>query len=93
MSVANHQAVAPVRSSTRSKKLKSIDQICSEILKDFAEAGKPKTLNALERRIQWRFGPEPALEKVAGVVAALMWNGAIKIAEGTIEYRDHVVQN
>ncbi|MDP9606328.1 UNVERIFIED_ORG: hypothetical protein J2W38_006148 [Variovorax paradoxus] len=93
MSVANHQAVAPVRSSTRTKKLKSIDQICSEILKDFAEAGKPKTLSSLEKRIQWRFGPEPAPEKVAGVMAALVRKGAIKIAEGTIEYRDHVVQN
>lgn len=90
---AGHQTVVPVRPGPKNKKSKSIDQICSEILKDFAEAGKPKTLNALEKRVQWRFGPESAPEKVAGVVAALVRNGAIKIAEGTIEYRDHVVQN
>ncbi|MBT2305429.1 hypothetical protein J7E70_34105 [Variovorax paradoxus] len=47
----------------RTKKSKSVDQISSEILKDLVEAGKPKTLNALKKRIQWRFGPEPGLSR------------------------------
>ncbi|WP_093429438.1 hypothetical protein ABL840_19535 [Variovorax sp. NFACC27] len=85
--------VESARSATRNKKSKSIDQIYLEILKDFKNAGKPKTLTSLEKRIQWRFGPEPAPEKVADVLAALEREGEIKIAEGTIQYRDCVVLN
>jgi len=34
------------------------------------------------------FGPEPAPEKVAGVMATLVREGAIKIVEGAVEYRE-----
>lgn len=88
MAATGHQIAAPVGSAMRSRKSKSVEQISSEILNDFAEAGKPKTLNALEKRIQWRFGPEPAPEKVAGVMATLVREGAIKIVEGAVEYRE-----
>ena len=88
MAATGHQIAAPVGSAMRSRKSKSVEQISSEILKDFAEAGEPKTLNALEKRIQWRFGPEPAPEKVAGVMATLVREGAIKIIEGAVEYRE-----
>ncbi|RTD84987.1 NYN domain-containing protein [Variovorax atrisoli] len=87
------QVVESARSATRNKKSKSVEQIYLEILKDFKDAGKPKTLTSLEKRIQWRLGPEPAPEKVAEVLAALEREGEIKIAEGTIEYRDHVALN
>ncbi|QSI33314.1 NYN domain-containing protein [Variovorax sp. RKNM96] len=69
------------------KKLKSVDQISAEILKDFVEAGKPKTLSALEKRIQWRFGPDPVPEKVAGVLAVLVTVGVIWVSDGSLEYR------
>lgn len=80
--------VESARSDTRNKKSKSVDQIYFEILKDFKDAGKPKTLTSLEKRIQWRFGPEPAPEKVAEVMATLVREGAIKIVEGSVEYRE-----
>lgn len=70
-----------------SRKSKSVDQISAEILKDFAEAGRPRTLSALEKRIQWRFGPKPVPEKVADVMAALVRVGVIKIADGSLEYQ------
>lgn len=82
------QVVESARSATRNKKSKSVDQIYLEVLKDFEDAGKPKTLTSLEKRIQWRFGPEPAPEKVAGVMATLLREGAIKIVEGAVEYRE-----
>ncbi|WP_395322591.1 PIN domain-containing protein [Variovorax sp. UC74_104] len=85
---ADRLAAASIRLAARNKKSKSVDQIYLEILKDFAEAGKPKTLTSLEKRIQWRFGPDPTPEKVAGVMAALVRGGAIKIAEGAVEYRE-----
>jgi len=88
VATTGHRIAAPVRSAVRSRNSKSVERISSEILKDFAEAGKPRTLNALEKRIQWRFGPEPAPEKVAGVMATLVKEGAIKIVEGAIEYRE-----
>jgi len=70
----------------KTKKSKSVVQISTEILNDFVEAGKPKTVSALERRIQWRLGPEPAPEKVADVVSALVASGVVKIADGTLAY-------
>ena len=85
--------VESARSDTSNKKSKSVDQIYLEILKDFKDAGKPKTLTSLEKRVQWRLGPEPAPEKVAEVLAALEREREIQIAEGTIEYRDHVTLN
>jgi hypothetical protein len=54
--------------------------------------GKPKTLIALEKRIQWRFGPEPVPDKVADVMTALVTSGAIKIADGSVEYRDRIIR-
>ncbi|SDZ70642.1 NYN domain-containing protein [Variovorax sp. YR266] len=81
------KAIDPIPLAPRSRKSKSVDQICSEILRDFVEAGKPKTLNALEKRIQSRFGREPAPEKVVGVMSALVAAGVIKITDGALEYR------
>ena len=72
----------------KSRRFKSVDQVLSLMLRDFAEAGKPRSLSALERRIQSRFGPEPVPHKVASVKAALVMKGAIKIADETVEYRD-----
>lgn len=78
----------PVPLAPKSRRSKSVDQVFLLMLRDFAEAGKPRSLSALERRIQSRFGPEPVPEKVASVKAALVMKGAIKIADETIEYRD-----
>lgn len=86
-------AIEPVPLGSRIKRSKSVDQISTEILKDFVEAGKPRTLNALEKRIQSRFGPEPVPEKVAEVMFALVTSGVIKIAHGSLEYRDRVVRD
>lgn len=75
----------------RTKKSKSVDQISSEILKDLVEAGKPKTLNALKKRIQWRFGPEPVPKEVANVMSQLVASGVIKIADGSLQYMDRII--
>jgi hypothetical protein len=88
--VAGNTAVI-MPSVTRTKKSKSADQISSEILKDLVEAGKPKTLDALKRRIQWRFGPEPVPRKVADVMSKLVTSGAIKIADGSLQYVDRII--
>lgn len=82
------KAIGPIPLVPKSGRPKSVDQILSLMLRDFAEAGKPRTLSALERRIQSRFVPEPVPEKVASVKAALVMKGAIKIADGTVEYKD-----
>lgn len=78
-------------SAPRTKKSKSVDQISSEILKDLVEAGKPKNLNALEKRIQWRFGPDPVPEEVADVMSQLMKLGVIKIVDGSLHYVDPII--
>lgn len=67
----------------RTKKSKSVEQISSDIQRDFVEAGKPKTLDALRKRIQWRFGPEPAPQ--------LVTSGAITIAQGSLQYGDRII--
>lgn len=85
--VASNSAVI-MPSVPMTKKSKSVDQISSEILKDLVEAGKPKTLDALKKRIQWRFGPEPVPKEVADVMSKLETSGAIKIADGSLQYRD-----
>lgn len=82
------KVIVPVPSTPKSRRSKSVDQVLSLMLRDFAEAGKPRSLSALERRIQSRFGPEPVPEKVASVKAALVMTGAIKIADEAVEYRD-----
>lgn len=78
-------------SAPRTKKSKSVDQISSEILKDLVEAGKPKTLDALKKRIQWRFGPEPVPKEVADVMSQLVTSGVIKIADGSLQYVDRII--
>lgn len=78
-------------SMPRIKKSKSVDQISSEILKDLVEAGKPKTLDALKKRIQWRFGPEPVPKKVADVMSQLVTSGAIQIADGSLRYINPII--
>lgn len=88
--VAGNTAVI-MPSVTRTKKSKSVDQISSEILKDLVEAGKPKTLNALKKRIQWRFGPEPVPNEVANVMSHLVASGVIKIADGSLQYMDRII--
>lgn len=75
----------------RIKKLKSVDQISVEILKDFERAGRPKTRIALEKRIQSRFGPEAVPTKVADVVSALVTSGVIKVADGSLEYTERII--
>jgi hypothetical protein len=82
------EAMDPIPLAPSVKKSKSVVQISSEICKDFVEAGKPKTLSALEKRIQWRFGPEPVPDKVAEVMTALVMSGEIRIANGSVEYRN-----
>ncbi|MGF6350962.1 PIN domain-containing protein [Variovorax sp. W2I14] len=86
-------AVSRAPLALKTKKLKSVAQISAEILKDFVEAGKPRSLSALEKRIQWRFGPEPVPEKVAEVMATLVTSGAIKIADGAVKYRDRFTRD
>ena len=81
-------AIDPAPLAPKSKKEKSVELISSELLKDFIEAGKPRTLIALARRIQWRFGPSPVPDKVADVVTTLVTLGAIRITDGTVEYQD-----
>lgn len=83
------EAIEPIPLAPNIKKSKSIVQISSEIRKDFVEAGKPKTLSALEKRIQWRFGPEPVPDKVAEVMTALVISGELRIANGSVKYRNH----
>lgn len=87
---APDKAAVIVASAPRSKKSKSVDQISSEIRKDLVEAGKPKTLDALKRRIQWRFGPEPVPEKVDDVMARLVTSRVIEIADGSLRYMDRI---
>jgi hypothetical protein len=87
-SAGNLVVSAPLGQKT--KKSKSVAQISTEILNDFVEAGKPKTVSALERRIQWRLGPEPAPEKVADVMSALVASGAVRIAEGSLAYLERI---
>jgi hypothetical protein len=84
----NITVVSP--SGRGSKKSKSVDQISTEILKDLVEAGKPRTSAALRKRIQWRFGPEPAPEKVADVMSQLVALNVIKITDGMLQYVDHI---
>lgn len=84
------KAAVIMAAAPRGKKSKSVDQISSEILKDLVEAGKPRTLDALKKRIQWRFGPEPVPEKVADVMAQLVTSRVIKIADGALRYMDRV---
>jgi hypothetical protein len=79
-------ATAHIPLTPRVKRSKSVGQISAEILKDFVEAGRPRTLSALEKRIQWRFGPEPVSEKVADVISALVTSGVIKVADGPLQY-------
>lgn len=82
-------AIGPTPLAQNIKRSKSVAQISSEIRKDFVEAGKPKTLNALEKRIQWRFGPQPVPDKVAEVMTALVMSGELLIANGSVKYRNH----
>jgi len=53
---------------------------------DVHDAGRPKTLEALQRRIQWRFGPEPVPDNVADVISRLVASDAIKIVDGNLDY-------
>jgi hypothetical protein len=82
----NVAVVSP--SAPKTKRSKSVDQISFEILKDLAVAGKPKSLDALKKRIQSRFGPEPVPEKVAEVVARLVALDVIRITDGQLQYVD-----
>ncbi|SFQ41045.1 PIN domain-containing protein [Variovorax sp. 770b2] len=75
------------------KKPKTVDQISDEIRQDLVKAGKPKTLIALKKRIQSRFGPELAPTKVAEVVSALATSGVIKLAGGSLEYGEHIIRD
>jgi hypothetical protein len=72
----------------RAKRSKSVDQISFEILKDLAEAGKPKTLDALKKRIQSRFGQEPVPGKVAEVLSRLVALNVIRITDELLQYMD-----
>ncbi|ATA52357.1 hypothetical protein CKY39_03325 [Variovorax boronicumulans] len=83
------EAIEPIPLAPNIKKPKSVVQISSEIRKDFVEAGKPKTLSALEKRIQWRFGPEPVPDKVAEVMTVLVMSGELRISNGSVKYRNH----
>ena len=56
------------------------------MLKDLRAAGKPRSLDALKRRIQWRFGPEPAHNNVAAVMARLETMDVINVVDGTLSY-------
>lgn len=87
------KAIEPIPLAHRSRRSKSVDRISSEILRDFSEAGKPKTLSALEKRIQWRFGPKPVPEKVADVMSALVASGVIKIANGSLKYGERIIRD
>ena len=74
---------------TRSSKVKtarSVSFVYREILKDFHTGGKPKSLDALKRRIQWRFGPGPDRERVAAVIARLETMDVINVADGILNY-------
>ena len=46
----------------------------------------PKSLDALKRRVQWRFGLEPARDNVAAVIARLETMDVINVADGTLNY-------
>jgi hypothetical protein len=88
-------AVPPPGEGTapRIKKPKTVDQISAEIREDFVKAGKPKTLIALEKRIQSRFGSESVPIKVANVMSVLVTSGVIKIVDGLLEYKDRITRN
>ena len=83
---ATGKASAPVRPVPKAKKPRSVSFVYGEMLKDFRVAGKPKSLEALKRRIQWRFGPEPAHDNVAAVIARLETMDVINVINGTLNY-------
>ena len=72
--------------TTKKAKAKTVIAVYQGILKDFREAGKPRNLEALKRRIQWRIGPEPAPDKVADVISRLETMDFIKIVDGALDY-------
>lgn len=67
-------------------KAKTVIAVYQGILKDLRDAGKPRNLDALKRRIQWRIGPEPAPDKVADVISRLETMDFIKIVDGALDY-------
>lgn len=84
---------APVRAAspgvtvpTKKAKAKTLIAVYQGMLKDLREAGKPRSLEALKRRIQWRIGPEPAPDKVADVISRLETMEFIKIVDGVLDY-------
>ena len=85
---ADRSAAAAMPATQKSKRTKSAETIYSEILRDFEEAGKPKTLAALNKRIQWRFGPALVPDKVVDVMLRLEGAGAFTIIDGTLRYAD-----
>jgi len=76
----------PPQSLPNSKKPRVVTFVYGEILKDFRTAGRPKTLDALKRRIQWRFGPVPEPDNVASVIARLETMEVIKVVDGSLNY-------
>jgi hypothetical protein len=72
--------------ATKKTKPKTVIAVYQGILKDLREAGKPRNLEALKRRIQWRIGPEPAPDKVADVISRLETMDFIRVVDGALNY-------
>lgn len=70
------------------KKLTSklVIAIYRDVLADLRERNRPRSLAALERRIQSRIGIEPAPEKVRAVVERLQTVDAIRVAGNRLVY-------
>ena len=70
----------------KAKKARPVSFVYREILKDFQAAGKPKSLDALKRRIQWRLGPGLDDDSVAAVIARLETMDVINVVDGVLSY-------
>lgn len=57
-----------------------------DLLKDLTASNRPKSLSALERHIQTKFGPEPTPEKVQMLVERLLTSDVIHLADSKLGY-------
>lgn len=57
-----------------------------DLLKDLMASNRPKSLSALERHIQTKFGPEPMPEKVQMLVERLLTSDVIHLADSKLGY-------
>lgn len=79
------ESSAPAQRLPKAKKPRTVSFVYREILKDF-QAGRPKSLDALKRRIQWRFGARPDHDSVAAVIARLETMDMINVVDGALNY-------